>query len=231
MLSIYCGDNNIASRQAFSEIKSQFRKQGRLIYDIEASMIDDIVKSGGSDATDLFAGDPIYETSNLIISLKIKYQRKAKEYLRNLFANTSIQLIDWEQKSTYDLGIDKDKFDNVYEYRLADSTFSLIPSLIPGQKSIFLRKLQSLGKSQAIELTFAMILRHFKLMLVLAEGLNPKDSPALVWMARTSLPMWPKDKLLKFYNRLLLIDINVKTGRNTPLNLSEQLEILVSIAL
>jgi len=231
MLSIYCGDNNIASRDAYSVEKSKYQKDGKHIRFFDASLIDDIVKSGGSDAIDLFAGAPIFETSNLIPALKKKFVRKAKDYLRKLASNDSIQVIDWEDKSAYDLGIDKDKFTFVHEYKLSESTFTLIPSLIPGNKTIFLHKLRYLNSHQAIELTFAMILRHFKLMIALVDHQIPKDNPSLINLAQRTLPRWPKDKLLKFYHRLLSIDINIKTGRNTPLSLLEQLEILVCIVL
>lgn len=231
MISLYCGDNTVASRDAYISEKAQYLTQGKQIHLIDASTIDEILKSGGSDALDLFSGAPVYETTNLISALRKKYNRKAKDELRKIASDVSIQLLDWENKSAYDLGIDKDKFAFVQEYKLGESTFTLLPTLTPGKKSQFLTKLALLEVHQPIEVTFAMIVRHIKLMTAYAYGENPTDSPYLLRIAHTASSQWTKEALLKFYKQLLRIDINVKTGRNTPLSLREQLEILVSLSL
>ncbi len=231
MLHIFCGDNTVLSRDALTQEKQRLNKSGKYIQTIDANSVIDIIKSGGSDAIDLFAGAPVYETTNLIASLRKSYSRKAKEQLRLIANDTSIELLDWEDKSTYDLGIDKDKFTFVREYKMSENTFTLLPTIVPGKKTVFLKKLQSLSEFQPIELTFSMILRHFKLMISLATGSRPKDNPYLIRLAQSSLTHWSKDSLLKFYYRLLTIDLNVKTGRNTPLNLKQQLEILASFVL
>ncbi len=231
MITIFCGDNSVLSRDALTQEKQKILKSGKYIQTVDATKVIDIIRSGGSDAIDLFAGAPVYETTNIIASLRKSYGRKAKEQLRSIANDASIELLDWEDKSTYDLGIDKDKFPFVHEYKMSESTFTLLPSLIPGKKSIFLTKLQTLTEHQPVELTFSMIVRHFRLMVALSAGLHPKDNPYLIRLAQNSLSHWSKDALLKFYHRLLSIDINTKTGRNTPLTTKEQLEIVVSMTL
>jgi hypothetical protein len=231
MITIFCGDNTVLSRDALIQRKHNLIKSGNYIQTIDATRVIEIIKSGGSDAVDLFTGAPIYETTNLIASLRKSYARKAKEQLRNIAQDSTIQLLDWEDTSTYDLGIDKDKFTFVHESKMSENTFTLLPTLVPGNKTDFLRKLQSISEFQPIELTFSMMVRHCKLMIVLSAGLRAKDNPYLIRLAQNSLSHWPKESLLKFYYRLLTIDLNVKTGRNTPLNLKEQLEILASFVL
>lgn len=231
MLLIFCGDNTVLSRDELIKEKQKILKSGKYIQTVDAGDVIELIKSGGSDAIDLFTGSPVYETSNLIATLRKSYARKAKEQLRRIADDNSIELLDWEDKSTYDLGIDKDKFTFVHEYKMSENTFTLLPTIIPGKKTLFLTKLQSLSDSQPIELTFSMILRHFKLMISLSTGARPRDNPYLIRLAQSSLPHWSKESLLKFYYRLLTIDLNVKTGRNTPLNMREQLEILASFVL
>lgn len=231
MITIFCGDNTVLSRNALTQKKKEILKSGVHILTVDATNVIDIIKSGGSDAVDLFTGVPVYETTNLIGTLRKSYARKAKEQLRTIANDTTIDLLDWEDKSTYDLGIDKDKFPFVFEFKMSESTFTLLPNLIPGKKSTFLGKLQTLSEYQPIELTFAMIIRHFRLMVSLSAGLRPKENPYLIRLAQHSLSHWSKESLLKFYYRLLTIDLNVKTGRNTPLNLKEQVEVLASFTL
>ncbi len=231
MILIFCGDNTVLSRDALTQEKQKLIKSGKYIQTVDATSVIEIIKSGGSDAIDLFAGGPVYETTNLIASLRKSFARKAKEQLRKIADDATIELLDWEDKSTYDLGIDKEKFTFIHEYKMSENTFTLLPTIVPGKKTIFLTKLQSLSEFQPIELTFSMILRHFKLMISLSTGSKPRDNPYLIRLAQNSLSHWSKESLLKFYYRLLTIDLNVKTGRNTPLNLKEQLEILVSFVL
>jgi hypothetical protein len=231
MILIFCGDNTVLSRDTITQEKQRLIKSGKYIQTVDANSVIDIIKSGGSDAIDLFAGAPVYETTNLIASLRKSYARKAKEQLRKIANDSSIELLDWEDKSAYDLGIDKDKFSFVHEFKMSENTFTLLPTIVPGKKTVFLTKLQILNESQPVELTFSMILRHCKLMIALSTGVRPRDNPYLIRLAQNSLSHWPKDSLLKFYYRLLTIDINIKTGRNTPLNLKEQLEILASFVL
>ena len=231
MLLIFCGDNTVLSRNAITKEKQRLVSKGRYIKTIESGSITEIIKSGGSDAVDLFTGAPVYETSNLIASLRKSYARKTKEQLRNIAKDPTIELLDWESKSAYDLGIDKDKFSFVHDYKMSESTFTLLPTIVPGSKELFLAKLRSLSEFQPIELTFSMIVRHFKLMIALSAGLKPKDNPFLVRVAQSSLRHWSADSLLKFYYRLLSTDLNVKTGRNTPLSLKDQLETLASYLL
>ncbi|MBP6994231.1 hypothetical protein KBB12_03240 [Candidatus Woesebacteria bacterium] len=231
MLLIFCGDNTVQSRDALTKKKQELIATERQIKAVDAGEIMEIIKSGGSDAIDLFAGAPIYETSNLIPTLRKSFVRKTKEQLRTIAKDPTIELLDWESKSAYDLGIDKDKFTFVHDYKMSESTFTLLPTIIPGNKEVFLAKLQALTEFQPIELTFSMIVRHFKLMLALSAGLKPKDSPYLIRVAQSSMRHWSADSLLKFYHRLLSTDLNVKTGRNTPLSLKDQLEILASFLL
>lgn len=231
MISIYCGDNSVASRNAYATEKSTLAHKGSLFITISPADIDIIIKSGGSDAHDLFAGAPIYETTNLIPALRKLYTRKAKEKIREISTSTSIQLLDWEEKSAYDLSIDKDKFPFVHEYKMPESTFSILPSFVPGSKVTFLKKLSTLSQYQPIEVTFTMLMRHVRLMMILANGKNAKDSPYLVRLAQSSLAKWKPEMLMIIYKYLLSIDINVKTGRNTPLSLKEQVNILVSMVL
>lgn len=231
MITIFCGDNTVLSRDALIQRKHNLIKSGNYIQTIDATRVLEIIKSGGSDAVDLFTGAPIYETTNLITSLRKSFTKKAKERLRNIAQDSTIQLLDWEDTSAYDLGIDKDKFTFVHEFKMSESIFTLLPALVPGKKTDFLRILKSVSEFQQIELTFSMIVRHCKLMIALSTGIRPKDNPYLIRLAQSSLSHWPKESLLKFYYRLLTIDLNVKTGRNTPLNLKQQLEILVSFVL
>lgn len=231
MITVYCGDNTQDSRNAYSSDIRSRKAKGHTVVSIDSSQVADMVKSGGSDACDLFNGSPIYETINLIPTLKKKYGRKAKDELRALASNSSVQLIDWEDKSAYDLGIEKDAFSFVHDNKLSESTFTLLPVLTPGNRIRFLSKLQLLSQHQPIEMTFSMIIRHTKLMMAISQGMHPRDNPYLVRLAQSSARLWNAKSLTKMYYQLLKIDINTKTGRNTPLNLQQQLEILACMML
>lgn len=231
MLHIFCGDDTASSRAAYISKRAQLTQSGREVIPIEASAVADVIQSTGADVLNLFGEMPVYETTGLVSACKKIYGRKAKQQLRDLHADQTILLLDWEQKSAYDLGIDKDKFSFLKEYKLPHSTFTLLPTLIPGHKNECLKALRSLSAHQPLEVTFAMILRHVRLITQLAAGLTPKDNPFLIRLAQTSLSHFTPHQALKLYERLLSIDINVKTGRKTPLGLQAQLEVLIMMAL
>ena len=64
-------------------------------------------------------------------------------------------------------------------------------------------------------------------MILLAADTRPKDSPYLVNMARAGLRTWDQARLVKFYHQLQKVEMNMKTGSNTPLSLRDQLEIVI----
>lgn len=231
MLTIFCGDQTVASRDALISAKHVYLKSGREIKQIEASDVPELIKSGGSDAFDLFTGSPIYETVGLVSVFKRKYARKAKEELRNLASSSSIELLNWESKSAYDMSLDKEKGGWIKESKTSESTFTLLPILSPGHASTFLQKLATLSKSQPIEVTFAMIGRHVRLMIALSSGTSPRDNPYLVNLARLCLRSWDPDRLTQLHYQLQRIEANVKTGSGTPLSMREQLEIVVAMML
>lgn len=229
MLTIFCGDQTVASRDALISAKQTYLKSGREIKQIDAGDVPELIMSGGSDAYDLFTGSPVYETVGLVGVFKRKYARKAKEELRTLASNSSIELLDWESKSSYDMGLDKEKGGWIKESKTSESTFTLLPILSPSHASSFLLKLAALSKSQPIEVTFAMIGRHVRLMIALSTGMTPRDNPYLVNLARSCLRAWDVDRLTQFHYQLQRIEANVKTGTATPLSLREQLEIVVAM--
>jgi hypothetical protein len=229
MLTIFCGDQTVASRDALTSAKQAYLKLGREIKQVDAGDVPELIKSGGSDAFDLFTGSPIYETVGLVSVFKRKYARKAKEELRTLASSSSIELLDWESKSAYDMGLDKEKGGWVKESKTSESTFTLLPILSPGNSSTFLKKLSVLSKSQPIEVTFAMIGRHVRLMITLSAESTPRDNPYLVNLARSCLRSWDTERLTQLHYQLQRIEANVKTGTATPLSLREQLEIVVAM--
>ena len=231
MLTIYCGDNSVASREAFSQAKKVSAISGNSVTEIESSELLEVEKSGGSAASDLFGGRPVYITINLVKVLKRKLVRKTKDKLRELSASEEIEIIDWEDSSAYDLGIDKDKFSFVKDYKLAVSTFTLLPKLKPKNAQNFLSELQELAKAQPIEVTIAMLMRHVKSMLLLKSGKSVRDNPYLVRLASSGSAHFTSPQLFEMYKRLLRADINVKTGRGTPLSIKEQVETIVAFLL
>ncbi|MEI6327162.1 MAG: hypothetical protein WCO78_03505 [Candidatus Roizmanbacteria bacterium] len=231
MLTIFCGDHTVASRDALLQAARGYQSTERKVIQIDAADVPELLKSGGSDAFDLFSGSPVYETVGLVAVFKRKYARKAKEELRSIAESPSIDLLDWESKSAYDMGLDKEKGGWVKDSKTTESTFTLLPALSPGRASPFLQILDTLSLSQPIEVTFSMIARHVRLMIALASGTVPRDNPFLVNLARSCLRTWDTHKLTQFHYQLQRIESNVKTGSGTPLSMRDQLEIVVAMML
>lgn len=231
MLHIFCGDDTATSRTTYIAKRTAYVSQGHVLVPLDATHIDTLMSTLGTVTENLFGEIPVYETTGLIPACKKLYGRKTKQMLRDLHADPTTILVDWEAKSAYDMGIDKDKFPFVAEYKPAQSTFTLLSALRPGNVATCLVTLRMLSAHQPIEVTFSMIIRHFRLMIAILSGETPRDNPYLVRLAMSAREKYTTHTALKIYEKLLSIDINTKTGRKTPLDLQAQLEILIAMAL
>jgi hypothetical protein len=229
MLTIFCGDDTVASRNKLTRARERFASQGYEIIQVDPSEIERIQKDGGLMAVSLFGRSAVYETTHLVPVYRRKYQKKTKEVLRQLASDQNIILIDWETKSSYDLGLESQLF--VDESRVKENTFTLLPNCKPGNGPVFIKKLHDLTKTQPIEVTFAMLVRHVRNMLMISIHKRPKDAPFLVKIAQTCVKSWDMERLQRFYYQLLKVEVNTKSGYGTPLDLHQQIDVLSALML
>jgi hypothetical protein len=231
MLSIFSGDDTVSSRNAFTIAKTNFIRKGSTLIDVDGYDLLRIDLSGGTHTDYLFGGRPIYTTTNLVKTIKKTFLRKAKDKLRELAMSREIDVLDWEDLSSYDLGIYKDRFEFVNDHKAKSNSFTLLARLRPSNQKIFLSDLCEVSDTQAIEVTFSMLRKNFKLALLLKSGLKPKDNPNVLRNATITSQLFTTDKLLEIYRRLLKAELNSKSGSNTPLTIKEQIETVMAFLL
>lgn len=223
MLQILCGDDSIASREYLQTLKTQLKSKHYATLDIDAGELEELLSKGEVGGVDLFGQTTAYITSGLISVLKRRYPRKSKPEIVRISELKQSIIVDWEEKSSYDMGIDKEKWSFVKEFKAKETTFSLLESFYPGMATVALKKLDVLCQSQPIEVTFAMLCRHVRSMLLLSGGKRPVDSPYLVMIAQRCAAKWQTPKLLRLYETLFKLEMAQKTS-STPLTLRQNLQ-------
>jgi hypothetical protein len=227
MLAIFCGDDSAASREAYTKTKFRLRPVASDRILIDPKEVLTLPTHADATMPDLFGITPLYETTRLIPTLKRSLGRKLKEYLLQIASHPSLTVIDWEDASAYDLGIHTYKASWIHDHPVTHNTFTFLKLCRPGNATSCLKSLQLLCTHQPIEVTFSMLQKQVRLMIALQTDLHLKENPYLVNLAKATMVAWPPKRLLSFHHQLQKIEINFKTGSNTPLSLRQQLEIVL----
>lgn len=212
MLTIICGEDEVAARNYFSSLKSQYRNHGDEVADLQVKSASDLNPVNLASQS-LFASKSIYFVQNLnrLISGQ-KDKLKLKE-IKDYLADPSVVIIDWEGgKGSRELKIAG--FGTVKEFKLSNSIFSLLDGLYPGNRIQFLTALNTVLENQEEGFIYAMLCRQTRTLLLAATN----SLPASVGWQRTKLTsqakQWKLDRLVSFYEGLTRIDLTLKTSSN-----------------
>jgi hypothetical protein len=228
MLTVYCGEDAVKSRMAFTQAVEQWKKKGAEVITVDASAIPELVR-GAIDNLALFATQTIYTVTNLEKTTFRKSTKNKKdslyEALVTVSGNKQIELIDWEEDKPARLLKLKD-LATVHEAKPDTSVFKLLDLCIPGSKQTFIDLLRSLCKTQEEMFLFVMLSRHVRLLVLAAENVLPANTPP--WQKYKIIAQakkWDAQKLLDFYQGIIKIEIGTKTSSN-PYGIGKSLEIL-----
>lgn len=228
MITIFCGEDTVAARTAFTQTIEKYKTNQSEIISLAPSSILDIQK-GLADNLSLFSTQKIFCVENLE-KYSFKKSTKAKkdsvyEAIVALSSDKSVVLLDFEDgKQARQLKL-KD-LAKVYESKPATSIFKLLDECFPGNKLTFIKSLRTVCESQEEMFVFVMLFRHVRqLVLALHEGLSTKIPPWQKYKVLSQAKKWDKQALLNFYSGLIKIEISSKTSSN-PYGIAKSLEIL-----
>ncbi len=222
MLTIICGEDSIASRDYFFEIKKKFRDKDYQIIEILPNKIEEILK-WQHQSLYLFKPKIVFFVENLIQSYLKKYSKKLK-LLENLH-QIKDQIFDWEnEKSKYELNLPS--FLLIKEFRPKATIFSMLDACYPGNLKQFINLLHQLKDLSNENLIFYMLIKHLRNLILIKENqnLNIKNQWQLKKL-QNQAKLWSKDRLLNFYDSLYKIDYLIKTS-STPFSLIDLLDIM-----
>ena len=228
MLYIYCGEDTIAARLAYTKEIEKYRSTLAEIVTISASSLVEMNK-GIANNLNLFSTQTVFSVENLE-KFGFKKSTKTKEdvvyeAIFSIAQNRSVILLDFEEgKQARQLKL-KD-LATVFESKPATSIFNLVEECIPGNKDGFIQSLRIVCQTQDEQFVFIMLYRQIRqLVLALTNGLSGKLSPWQKTKILGQAKKWEKEHLVNFYSGLIKIETGSKTNSN-PFGIHKSIEIL-----
>ncbi len=228
MIYIYCGEDTISARLAYTKEIERYKSTLAEIVPISSSSIVE-VRNGIADNMSLFSTQTVFCVENLE-KFGFKKSTKAKtdvvyEAIASLAQNKNVILLDFEEgKQERQLKL-KD-LATVHESKPSTSIFKLVEDCVPGNKNIFIQSLRLVCSTQEEQFVFIMLYRHIRqLVLSLTDELSVKIPPWQKYKIIGQAKKWKRQLLIDFYSGLIKIEIGSKTSSN-PYGIRKSLEIL-----
>ena len=226
MFTILHGDNILASRKALQSIKKMSSDKEVLVLDGKRVSLAELKQA--LEAKSLFGQEKLVVVENLISeNRKQKTENRIFEYLKRLPSFTNLVL--WERKKIDGRALSQFKNARIQLFKTPAIIFKFLESIRPGNTKAMLTLLESCLKKEPIELVFYMVVRQFRLLL-LVKDLGEEGVPQLAnWQYRrltNQAGYFTIEKLLKIYKKFLKIDFEQKTGQ-AAFDLKKTLELLL----
>jgi DNA polymerase III delta subunit len=224
MLYIICGEDNVSSRDYFLQLQSEYKEKGNDLKKIAPSDLNEVLMSS-ADTPNLFGQQQIFLAENLNKVVSRKKGNKPFELLEQISKNKQTILLDWEDGiSQRELKISA--LGKVKEFKPSASIFKLLDACYPSNLQTFIFLLRSVCTTQNEMFVYIMLRRHIRNLLLVSS--KAQISTLQSWQVhklQQQVKFWIPDALISFYERLISLDISLKTGKNAY-SLKSSLELL-----
>lgn len=213
MLFIVCGEDNVASRDYFLALQQGYKEKGSALQKVGPTDLE-MVLAASSVGPNLFGQQQVFVTENLNKAVSRRKGDKALELLEKISKDNDLVLLDWEdgvgqrELKTATLG-------KVKEFKPSANIFKLLDACYPSNLQSFISLLQSVCTPQNEMFIYIMLRRHFRNLLLVSSKANIPSLQA--WQAKKlqqQARLWQPESLISFYDRLISLDISLKTGKN-----------------
>jgi len=228
MLTIFCGEDTVASRIQFSKELEKWKSKNAQIIPIESTQIRELAE-GSADNLSLFASQTVYTVTNLEKAAFRKSTKNKKDSLYEAIITLSkkkeVMVIDWEEDKP-GRNLKLKECATVHESKPHSTIFKLLDLCFPGNKSAFVKTLRSICQTQEEMFVFVMLSRHTRQLMLASEDVLPSNTPP--WQKYKIIGQakkWDAKKLINFYQGLIKIELGTKTSTN-PYGIARSLEIL-----
>ena len=222
MLTIICGEDVVASRNYFTNLKKDSLFKGFEVKELRFEDVSDI-SHWLADSPLLFSLKKIFFSEN--INKKIKKENKNLLQELQAIANLKdVDLIDWENVSSRDLKISK--IGKIKEFKPDQNIFKLTESLYPTNKINFIDNLTKLSSDLDENFILIMLVRQLRNLILVKEGvIPPRMQSWQTFKLKSQAKYWKINNLILFYEALFKVEIGLKTS-SSPFSIKESLEIL-----
>lgn len=224
MLTVICGEDITPSRQHFSSLKEYYEKKNFEVKHIVPSELEEIYKNS-EGVISLFGQHSAYFVDKLSTFISRKKKSTFETMFKELVVNKDIHIIDWEEKSAYELTSIKKLASEFKEFKPEKSIFQLMDTCYPGNLKGFLKSVETVNQTQDDLFIFAMLCKHIRGLILAKENALGTMSPWQKKHILTQAKMWNMDTLIGFYEGLAKIDMSLKTS-GTPFTVKKSLDIL-----
>lgn len=228
MIHIYCGEDSVAARKAYSNALDSYRTANYEVLSLTPSTLADLPK-GLAESVGLFSEKKVFSIENLE-KHGLKKSTKAKknelyEALLGFAKNKEVEIVDYEEGKAARLLKLKD-IATIHESKLDVSIFQFIELWVPGNKKKCIDALSVLTETQDELFIFIMLARHIRQVVLASKNcLSSKLPPWQKYKIQGAAKKWTEGALIGFYEGLIRIEIGVKSSSN-PYGVTKSLEIL-----
>lgn len=213
MITIICGEDSVASRDYLNQaLKMHTEKNNAVVQSITVAEAIDLSLQD-SQPISLFE-TPVYLLENASKKIMRKGSGDLYKALLKLSKSTEITLYIWESGmskrdiKTADLGV-------VKEFKPNSSIFTLLDQCYPSNLKRFVADFYSLVTPTTELFIHIMLTRHIRSLLSIRLGEVPARMQSWqVGKLKAQASRWEAKSLLDFYEKLLSIEVQLKTGRS-----------------
>ncbi len=220
MIKIICGEDVVASRNYFQQLKNQYQLKNYNIVELSPESIIDL----NDTALSLFENKKIY-FCNFVYN-KLSKNKKLIKKLEEIDKNKNLTLLIFEEKSKYDLKYFKNF--TIIEFKLPENIFKLLDNFIPNNKIIFLKLMNKIINKRNENMFFYLLTKRVRELLIVKSGGKIKTNN--LWYKKKierQSRYWSLEKLINSYQGLLNIEKTQKTS-SSPYSIKESLDIFAS---
>ncbi len=228
MLHLFHGENIELSRKELIALKESFLGGEIINLNGKIASITDIYQATQSDS--------LFNTKKLVIieNFFVKLGKKKSAIDKNIWKliqqiPDNLDVVFWEEKKIPKIIINElPKKTDIALFEIDRLIFNLMDSIIPNQTSLLLHKIENVIKNDSSELVFAMLVRQFRLLIMVKEMNKsiPDLSPWQISKLNKQAQYFESEKLLELYNEILNIDVRMKTSSGA-FNLTDELKLFL----
>lgn len=223
MLTIIHGDDTEKSYTELTHIRETLL--GKEVRELDGKKLTPTDLVEALQSASLFGSDVCVVIERLLSSVNKKSTiwSELVTIINKSISNTDIIL--YEQKEIDKTTLSKfEKDATVHTCMIPRIIFEFLDGLQSGNISESLTKFRTLASREPVEIVFAMIVKRFRYLIQLSDGITP-DGTAPWQAARLTRQarFFTMEKLVSMYKKLAAIEISVKTG-GSPFTLAQHIE-------
>lgn len=213
MITIVCGEDNVASREYFIELQNKYRKEGCEIESINTEGLKEL-QGTEQQSQNLFGFKRVFSIENLNKHLGRRKGDELSALLTKVDQNKHIVLLSWED-SVSARELKTGKLGTIKEFKPPQNVFKLLEACYPSNLASFIHILDQITTPRSEMFVYIMLTRHLRTLLLASEGeVSPRLAPWQRSRILSQVGRWKKESLQTYYQKLIGIDFALKSGHN-----------------